>query len=94
MKRETLTWLASSGRFTKRFEQAIGRLCREMTLSRVAEMNRLSWDQVRRMEMGYMRELLAKHPPARYLRAIGIDEISIAINPDGSFFPDIADYAA
>ena len=77
MKRETLTWLASSGRFTKRFEQAIGRLCREMTLSRVAEMNRLSWGQVRRMEMGYMRELLAKHPPARYLRALGIDEISI-----------------
>ena len=77
MKRESLTWLASSGRFTKRFEQAIGRLGREMTLSRVAEMNRLSWDQVRRMEMGYMRELLAKHPPARYLRAIGIDEISI-----------------
>jgi transposase len=77
VKRETLTWLASSGRFTKRFEQAIGRLCREMTLSRVAEMNRLSWGQVRRMEMGYMRELLAKHPPARYLRALGIDEISI-----------------
>jgi len=77
VKRESLTWLASSGRFTKRFEKAIGRLCREMTLSRVAEMNRLSWDQVRRMEMGYMRELLAKHPPARYLRAIGIDEISI-----------------
>jgi transposase len=77
VKRETLTWLASSGRFTKRFEQAIGRLCREMTLSRVAEMNRLSWGQVRRMEMGYMRELLAQHPPARYLRALGIDEISI-----------------
>jgi len=77
VKRETLTWLASSGRFTKRFEQAIGRLCREMTLSRVAEMNRLSWDQVRRMDMGYMRELLAKYPPARYLRALGIDEISI-----------------
>lgn len=77
MKRETLAWLASSGRFTKRFEQAIGRLGREMTLSRVAEMNRLSWDQVRRMEMGYMRELLAKHPPARCLRALGIDEISI-----------------
>jgi transposase len=77
VKRETLTWLASSGRFTKRFEQTIGRLCREMPVSRVAEMNRLSWDQVRRMEMGYMRDLLAKHPPAHRLRSLGIDEISI-----------------
>jgi transposase len=78
VKRETLAWLASSKRFTERFEQAIGRQCREMSIARVAEMNRLSWDQVRRIEKNYMRALLAKHPPSDNIRAIGVDEISIS----------------
>ena len=77
VKRETLAWLASSKRFTGRFEQAIGRQCREMSVARVAEMNRLSWDAVRRIEKSYMRNLLAKHPPSENLRAIGVDEVSI-----------------
>ena len=77
MKRETLSWLAKSARFTQRFEDHIGRQCREMTVKRVAELNHLSWDQVRRMEMAYMRRLLEKRPPAAHLRAIGIDEIAI-----------------
>jgi transposase len=77
VKRETLSWLAKSARFTQRFEDHIGRQCREMTVKRVAELNHLSWDQVRRMEMAAMRRLLEKHPPASQLRAIGIDEISI-----------------
>lgn len=78
MKRENLAWLASSSRFTERFEQAVGRQCREMSIARVAEMNRLSWDQVRRIEKGYMQRLLDRHPPSSNLRAIGVDEISIA----------------
>jgi len=77
VKQETLTWLATSKRFTKRFEEHIGCQCREMTITRVAELNHLSWDQVRRMEMGYMRDILARHPPPDKLRAIGIDEVSI-----------------
>lgn len=77
MKQETLAWLADSGRFTKRFERFIGRQCRTMTVKEVAEMNRLSWDQVRRMDIAYMRELWDKHPPSQRLRAIGIDEVSI-----------------
>ena len=77
MKRETLSWLAKSARFTQRFEDHIGQLCREMTIRRVAELNNLSWDQVWRMEKGYMRRLLEQHPPAERLRTIGIDEISI-----------------
>ncbi len=48
-----------------------------MTVKRVAELNYLSWDQVRRMEMASMRRLLERHPPAAHLRAIGVDEISI-----------------
>lgn len=77
MKQETLAWLAESGRFTKRFETTIGRLCRTMTVKEAAELHRLSWDQVRRMDIGYMRDLWSKHLPSRHLRAIGIDEVSI-----------------
>ena len=77
MKTETLAWLASSSRFTKRFEDEIGRQCREMSIERVAAMNRLSWDQVRRMEMVYLKRLVDKHPPSKSIRAIGIDEVSV-----------------
>lgn len=77
VKQETLAWLAESGRFTKRFERTVGKLCRLMTVKEVAKLHRLSWDQVRRMDVAYMRELVAKHPPSIALRAIGIDEISI-----------------
>jgi transposase len=77
VKQETLSWLAQSGRFTKRFEWFIGKQCRAMTVQEVARMNRLSWDQVRRMDTSYMRDLLSKHPPAKRLKAIGIDEVSI-----------------
>ena len=48
-----------------------------MTVQEVAKMNRLSWDQVRRMDTAYMRDLFAKHPPSRHLTAIGVDEVSI-----------------
>ena len=78
MKRETLSMLAKSARFTQRFEDRIGALCREMTIKRVAELNNLSWDQVCRMGKSYMRRLLDQHPPSLHLRAIGIDEISIS----------------
>jgi transposase len=77
VKRETLSWLASSARFTQRFEDRIGLLCREMSVKKVAELNDLSWDQVCRMEKNYMRHLMEQHPPSEQLRAIGIDEISV-----------------
>ena len=74
---EEIPWLSSSHRSTKRFAQAIGRQCREMSVARVAEMNQLSWGQVRRLETDYMEEILKKHPPSKKLCAIGIDEVSI-----------------
>ena len=52
-------------------------MCREVSVSRVAAMHNLTWGQVRRLEMIYMKELVKKHPPSKRLRAIGIDEISI-----------------
>jgi transposase len=78
VKQETLEWLASSKHATQRFEDAIGRQCRDLPLTRVAELNRLTWDRVRRMEMAYMFRLEARHPPPESIRAIGIDEISVA----------------
>ena len=77
VKRETLAMLAKSARFTQRFEDRIGQLCREMSIKRVAELNNLSWDQVFRMEKSYMRRLLEQNTPSSQLRTIGIDEISI-----------------
>ena len=77
MKNETLSWLIESGRFTKRFEEKIGRMARQMPLTEVAKLNQISWHQAWRMELAYMRELIKKHPPASNIRVIGIDEISI-----------------
>lgn len=77
VRQERLEWLSDGRRFTRRFAQEIGRQCRELSEARVAAMHQLSWVQVRRLDQTYMEDLLAKHPPAKQLRAIGIDEISI-----------------
>ena len=77
VKQETLAWLASSSRFTQRYEDRIGQQCREMSIKRVAEFNRLSWDQVRRMEMSYMRRLIERTPLPETITAAGVDEISV-----------------
>ena len=52
-------------------------MCREVSVSRVATMHNLTWGQVRRLEMIYMKELVDKHPTSKRLRAIGIDDVSI-----------------
>jgi len=77
VKVETLSWLASNTRYTKRYERHIDRLCRELTIKRVAELERLSWYQVRQIEINYMNELVGRFGKITRLRAIGIDEISI-----------------
>jgi transposase len=77
VKQETLAWLASSARFTQRYEDRIGQQCREMSITRVAELNGLSWDQVRRMEISYMSRLLERTPLPETITAAGVDEISV-----------------
>lgn len=77
MKTETLSWLWESGRFTKRFEEKVGRMARQMPLTEVAKLNQISWDQAWRMELEYMRDLAKQHPPATKIRVIGVDERSI-----------------
>ena len=77
VKTETLKWLVECGRFTKRFEEKVGRMARQMPLTEVAEFNQISWDQAWRMELEYMRELIKQHPSASRIRVIGVDEISV-----------------
>ena len=77
VKQESLSWLASSSRFTQRFEDFIGKQCREMTVKRAAELNRISWDQAWRMDKLYMRRLLDRNPPPQEIEAIWIDEVSV-----------------
>lgn len=48
-----------------------------MSISRVAEMHQMTWDQVRSLEMEYMQDLVEKNPVSPNLRAIGIDEVSV-----------------
>ena len=54
VKCEPLSWLAKSTRFIQWFEDRICQLCREMTITCVAEFNNLNWYQVWRVEKCYM----------------------------------------
>ncbi len=76
VKTERLDWLAENPHFTRRFAFYVGRLCREMTIQRVAALLHLTWDQVKDLERQYMQAVLAKAPAMRP-RALGIDEVSL-----------------
>ncbi|MEK6610428.1 MAG: helix-turn-helix domain-containing protein, partial [Gemmatimonadota bacterium] len=76
VKTERLEWLAENPHFTRRFALHVGRLCREMTIKRVATLLHMSWDQVKDLDKQYMQAILAKAPKVGP-RAIGIDEVSI-----------------
>lgn len=77
VKQERLDWLAENPRFVRGFTRVVGRDAKTMSLVDVARRHRLSWGAARRLEMSYMKEFLAKHPPPKRLRAIGVDEVSI-----------------
>ena len=73
---EHLDWLAENPRYTQRFAMHVGGLCRDMTVSRVAEIERLHHSTVKDLDKLYMSrqiELAGMPTP----RAIGVDEISI-----------------
>ncbi|MBI5603951.1 MAG: transposase family protein [Deltaproteobacteria bacterium] len=67
VKQEALPWVAACGRFTRRFEDEIGRQCKDMSIKRVAEVNHLGWAQVQRMDRSYLP------PPLR--RPLLFDEL-------------------
>lgn len=73
---EHLDWLAENPRYTQRFAMHVGNLCRDMTVSRVAEIERLHHSTVKDLDKLYMRrQVELAGPPSP--RAIGVDEISI-----------------
>ncbi len=73
---EHLDWLAKNPRYTQRFAMHVGNLCRDMTVSRVAEIERLHHSTVKDLDKLYMRrQVELAGPPSP--RAIGVDEISI-----------------
>lgn len=73
---EQLDWMAKNPSYTQRFAMHVGSLCRDMTVSRVAELERLHQRTVKDLDKMYMRRQidLAGTPTSR---AIGVDEISI-----------------
>lgn len=77
VKQEAIDWMAKSSRHTQRLEDTIGHYCRSMTVKEVADLYRMSWDQVWRLDMAYMERLAAEHPPSKHLRAMGVDEVSV-----------------
>ncbi|MEK7748323.1 MAG: helix-turn-helix domain-containing protein [Nitrospirota bacterium] len=58
VKQEKLPWLADNTFYTRRFAMAVGRKCRSMTLSDVAQEMRLDWKTVKAMEVWYMKQQL------------------------------------
>ena len=73
---ERLDWLAQNPRYTKRFAQHVGTLCRDMSNKAVAQLLHLHEHTVKNLDIRYMQAWLAKTPsPAP--QVIGVDELSI-----------------
>lgn len=54
VKQERLPWLAENPHNTRRFARWVGKLCRGMSLTKVAADLRLDWHAVKAMDMAYM----------------------------------------
>ena len=73
---EQLDWLATNPRYTRRFALHVGRLCRDMPNTAVAEIEHLHHSTVKDLDTRYMQQQVARAgTPAP--RAIGVDEIAI-----------------
>jgi transposase len=71
-----LNWLAENPRYTHRFAQQVGTLCRDMSNEAVAQLLHLHEHTVKNLDTQYMQAWLAKTPqPAP--QVIGVDELSI-----------------
>lgn len=76
VKVERLDWLAKNPRYTHRFAQQVGALCRDMSNKAVAQLLHLHEHTVKELDTRYMQAWLAQTPqPAP--QVIGVDELSI-----------------
>src|SRR5581483_9360447 len=75
-KVERLDWLVQNPRYTHRFAQQVGTLCRDLSNKAVAQLLPLHEHTGKDLDTQYMRAWLAKTPqPAP--QVIGVDELSI-----------------
>ena len=73
---ERLDWLAQNPRYTQRFAQHVGTVCRDMSNKAVAQLLHLHEHTVKDLDIRYMQAWLAKTPsPAPPVN--GVDELSI-----------------
>lgn len=76
VKVERLDWLAQNPRYTQRFAQQVGTLCRDMSNKAVAQLLHLHEHTVKDLDTQFMQAWLAKTPQP-VPRVIGVDELSI-----------------
>jgi len=57
-KRERIEWLSRYSRITKRFAEAVARLCQVLPIKHVAEHYRLNWHTVKAIDKAYLQETL------------------------------------
>ena len=74
--RERISFADRHARHTRRFERFIFSLCHYMTISDVSRIFKLSWDEVKNIDMKYLGRRY-KRPPFKNLRIIGVDEIAL-----------------
>lgn len=72
---EHLDFIESNRRYTNRFEQFIGMLCREMTVKAVSKLTGLHWESVRAIDKKYIESKLGQTDWEK-VTEISIDEVS------------------
>jgi len=75
---ERLSFVDPYARHTRRFEEFIHQLCRFLTITDVAELFQLKWDEVKLIDRKYLHKKYKKRKKLwRKLRKLGVDEIAI-----------------
>lgn len=72
---ERILWVSSCARVTTRFEEAVGRLCKAMSLLEVAEYFGLDWKTVKAIDKAYLNRTLQPENLDN-IRVIGVDEVA------------------
>lgn len=75
---ERLSFVDPYAHHTRRFERYIHQLCRFLTITEVAELFQLKWDEVKLIDQKYLHKKYKKRNKLwRKLRKIGVDEIAL-----------------
>ena len=72
---EAIDFVDPNRRYTTRFEQFVGMLCREMTVKAVSELTGLHWETVREIDKRYIKANMKEIDWGK-VKEISIDEVS------------------